>query len=223
MTSIMRPSNPPITEKKECLSTKYLRKVATFASNLLKTALPQNLVFHNHQHTWEVVQAAHEIGKNSGLEEDKLEILMIAAWFHDIGHTIQYKGHEEASKQIATEYLKKINYPNEKINQVLDCIEATRMPQNPTSLMGRVMCDADLYHFTLSSYPNKKELLRKEWELVFNKIYSDKAWNEMNLDFLKMHRYRSNYGETVLSQRKEQNIHRCEEYCRIHGAPSARE
>ena len=213
MSSVMESFNLLTQESKECLSTKYLRKVARFATKLLKTALPSHLLFHNYQHTWEVVQAAHEIGKNSGLEEDKLEILMIAAWFHDIGHTVQYKGHEEASKKIAKEYLQKINYPASKIQQVLDCIDATQMPQNPRDIMEKVMCDADLYHFTLPTYSDKKELLRKEWELVFNKIYSDKAWNEMNLDFLKMHRYCSSYGETVLSSRKAKNIHRCEEHC----------
>lgn len=206
----MELSNPLTNQAKECLSTKYLRKVARFASKLLKTNLPKNLVFHNHQHTWEVVQAAYEIGKNSGLKEDEIEILMIAAWFHDIGHTVQYMGHEDASKQIATEYLQKINYPAGKLQQVLDCIEATRMPQNPTNTMQKIMCDADLYHFTLPSYLAKKELLRKEWELVFDKIYSDKAWNEMNLDFLKMHHYCTDYGEAVLSKRKDKNIHRCE-------------
>ncbi|MGB1243250.1 MAG: HD domain-containing protein [Chitinophagales bacterium] len=208
----MKPSNPLKEVSKECLTTKYLQKVARFASKLLKTALPNSLVFHNHQHTWEVVHAAYEIGKNSGLEEDELEILMIAAWFHDIGHTIQYKGHEDASIKIATEYLEKIDYPAEKTRQVLECIEATRMPQNPTNLLQRVMCDADLYHFTLPNYTTKKELLRKEWELVFKKIYSDKAWNEMNLDFLKMHHYCSEYGEEVLSKRKDKNIDRCKEF-----------
>ena len=208
---IMEHSNPLTKASKECLSTKYLKKVARFASRLLKTALPDYLLFHNHQHTWEVVHAAYEIGKNSKLSEEQLEILMIAAWFHDIGHTVQYKGHEDASKEIAENYLQKINYPTDKIDQVLECIEATRMPQNPTNLMQKIMCDADLYHFTLPSYPDKKELLRKEWELVFQKIYSDKAWNEMNLDFLKMHHYCSQYGETVLSKRKDKNIHRCEE------------
>ncbi len=209
----MNISNAINQRNKECLTTKYLRNVSRFATQLLKTALPNNLLFHNYQHTWEVVQAVQEIGKNSGLEEEKLEVLMIAAWFHDIGHTIQYKGHEDASKNIAEEYLKKINYPPSKIEQVLHCIEATRMPQNPADQMGRIMCDADLYHFTLPNYLDKKELLRKEWELVFDKQYSDKAWNEMNLDFLKMHEYCSDYGETILSKRKAQNINRCEEHC----------
>ncbi len=94
---------------------------------------PNDICFHNVKHTQEVVQATIEIAEQCHFTQKQLEIVMLAAWFHDCGYTITFTNHEDSSKTITADFLNRHNYPKEDIEQVLACIEATRFPQNPTS------------------------------------------------------------------------------------------
>ena len=69
-----------------------------------------------------------------------------AAWFHDVGFSELYNGHEEVSINLVNEFLKKEDYSSEEIKEVSQCIEAPKMPQNPETELAKVLCDADLFH-----------------------------------------------------------------------------
>lgn len=187
-------------------SRPFLNKVAAFAGEILQFQLPENLFFHNFQHTKETVEAAFKIGKKEALSEEELEMLLIAAWFHDTGFRDEYFGHESASQKIAQQYLSEITYPEEKTQQVLDIIAATKMPQNPQSKLQKIMCDADLYHLSNWRGKSKRRLLRKEWENKLHKKFSDQSWCQVNLEFTREHCYFTNYGCKVLEKRKQHNI-----------------
>ena len=65
-------------------------------------------------------------------EEDRL-VLMLAAWFHDTGYSSgQAMGHENVSIEMATKFLNEHRVSQQVINKVIGCINATRLPQNPT-------------------------------------------------------------------------------------------
>lgn len=125
-----------------------------FVLNLLSDNLPEGMSFHNMRHTQEVVSATIEIADACHCTPMQLEVITLAAWFHDSGYIKAYVNHEDFSKAIAEDFLEKQNYPAEKTGQVLTCIEATRFPQNPTSLEADILADADLYHFTKPDYPS---------------------------------------------------------------------
>jgi uncharacterized protein len=48
--------------------------------------------------------------------------------------------------------------------------------------------------------------LRKEWQLILNKFYSDLEWYELNITFLKNHRYFSPFGKNTLEAQQKINI-----------------
>ena len=60
-----------------------LEKAEKKASDLLLT-LPDTMTYHNLNHTREVVKAAEKIGSYASLQEEEMEILLLAAWFHDV-------------------------------------------------------------------------------------------------------------------------------------------
>jgi len=179
-------------------------------AKLLIEQLPSELVFHNFHHTVNVVRGVRDISKNLGLSKEQKEILLLAAWFHDTGLTKCYQGHEAESQNLAKSFLQTANYPEEKLEQVLACIAATKMPQAPTNLLEQVICDADLYHLSLMEYCHLQALLRAEWEKVLEKSYTDKAWTLENLTFINKHQYWTTYGKMVLQKGKELNIEKCE-------------
>ena len=83
-----------------------LEEVENYVVSKFQEKLPKELCYHDILHTREVVEHAYQIGKGENLTEEELEIVAIAAWFHDIGYIEQYVGHEEESQVMADEFLK---------------------------------------------------------------------------------------------------------------------
>ena len=179
--------------------------VEKYASDII-LALPEALVYHNLNHTAEVVKAAEKIGAHSNLSEAEMEIVLIAAWFHDTGFRDSFTEHEESSKKIAKEYLLGIAYPQEKIKQVVACINTTKPSAIPDGKLEKVISDADFAHMAKGSYFDKMLLLRQEYKNLGKDDDSDEAWNEKNMQFLKEHRYHTEYGKAVLAAKQSENI-----------------
>ena len=157
-----------------------------------------------------MVRGVCNIWSHIGLSEAELEILTLAAWFHDSGHTITYQGHEEESIVLAKAWLTEKTYDTTKIDAVLSCIAATKLPQAPNSILEEVICDADLYHLGLPEYYHLQFLLREELKRVFDKQYTDREWMEENVTFLHQHQYFTTYGQTILADKKLLNVELCE-------------
>lgn len=179
-----------------------------YVFELLSSKLPVDFSFHNVEHTQDVVKAAIEIARQCNFVPEQLEIVTLAAWFHDSGYTSTYINHEDSSKRIAAEFLDGHDYPKECTDRVLSCIEATRFPQNPKTPEEKVLADADLYHFTKPDYPDYEQRLRDEFEIYLGKTYTDMEWAETNYALLKSHSYYTAYGKNILQQFKEVNIER---------------
>ena len=124
----------------------YLNKVRNYVLSLLTTRTRVENFYHDVTHTNEVVQSAIEIGIGEKLSEDELEMVQIAAWFHDVGYIEKTDGHEEVGIQYARKFLTGEQYPTNKIEIISGCILATRVPQKPINKLEKILCDADLFH-----------------------------------------------------------------------------
>ncbi|MFT6828008.1 MAG: putative metal-dependent HD superfamily phosphohydrolase [Roseivirga sp.] len=186
--------------------SEILKKVAKYTEEILMTEIPSKFVYHDHYHTERVVDASQSIGKASGLSEDELEIVAIAAWFHDTGYRSGCNNHEKDSAKIAEEFLAKQEYTSEKIVKVVGCIMATQMPQKPKKLIEEVLCDADLHHLACSDYSKMSEKMRQEIEHIKGHKINAEDWNRMNLNFFKEHEYFTAYGKEYLQPIKKTNL-----------------
>lgn len=183
-----------------------LMLIEKFASRLLRRALLPELRYHDYQHTLDVVAAAEEIGRASGLTEEEVQLVQMAAWLHDVGHVSSYTDHETESKSIALELLCLAGMEEWEIALILGCIEATRMPQTPQNHLEEVLCDADLAHLSKSSFIDRSELLRQEWADILGHDYTDDGWLQNSYEFLIKHRYFTPYGREILRPRKADNV-----------------
>ncbi len=188
------------------LNSTRLKKAASHVQSLMKAYLPANLVFHNLVHTQQVVNAAQEIGQASLLSNSDMELLLIAAWFHDVGYIAGYQDHVELSQEIAKNWLKQEGVSTIDGLKIINCIGATQMPQAPQTILEEIICDADLIHLSVTSYLNSLSRLRNEWESTLRKKFSERAWLTSNIDFLTNHFYLTPFGQRVLEERKEKNI-----------------
>ncbi|MFT3910463.1 MAG: HD domain-containing protein [Ferruginibacter sp.] len=183
-----------------------IEDVAGYVYSFLRKHLSADLHFHNLQHTYRVVEAAKEIGKNCNFSEEEMNILITAAWFHDCGYAITYLGHEQESKKIAGEFLEARSCEPDFVSLVLNCIEATRYPQKPLTKIEEAICDADLYHLTKPDYPTHEKALRLEFEICLGRQYSDDEWLKENCRMFASHSYFTSYGKNVLEKFKAVNF-----------------
>jgi len=183
------------------LAEKYCLKILT-------TTRCSQLPFHNIKHTMEVVANIQVIGENLKMSKAELEPIKIAGWFHDVGFCETYKGHEDVSIIMAREFLLKHCYDFDLTEMVVSCILATKMPQNPTNKYAEIISDADIFHIGTDAFFYRKLLLRREWELEFNKTSTDLEWHLLNLKFLQGHKFFTSYGKSILMQGQNKNEER---------------
>lgn len=183
-----------------------LRKAKKNCTDLLVASRCGELPFHNLEHTLVVYYNVKEIGHYENLGDTELEPILIAALFHDSGNVECFKDHEEISAAKAKTFLRKENYDFDSIQIVINCIMATKMPQKPTTIYERIICDADLFHLGRKNFYEVNEQLRAEWELVGKEHYTDLQWFTMNIGFLRNHDFHTNYGKKILEPVKQENI-----------------
>ena len=182
-------------------------KAEDYVVNLFKNKLSKLYNYHNLKHTKGVVNAIYKISKSYNLTENDAEILLLAAWFHDTGYIFGSLNHEERSKELATEFLKENKASNKFINAVTDIIDATKFLFEPKNDLQKIMKDADYYHFGKESFSDTSDQLRKEWENIENRFYTDLDWMKSNLNFLvNNHKYYTPYTLKKWQPQKEINI-----------------
>ncbi len=185
-----------------------LKQARKYIFQLFKKQLDTKFVYHNYVHTYETVEACKILGEGNKLSKEELEIVQLAAWFHDAGYIQQIAGHEEVSVGIATDFLRQHNYPEEKIQQVAGCIMATKMPQQPQNLLEEVLADADLHSLGSKEHFDKTDILRIEMETTRGIVRSEIDWLKDEINFLSNHRYHTPYAQLTLNKQKTKNIAR---------------
>ncbi len=154
----------------------------------------------------EVVESAKLIGEHSGLSKEEMEILLLAAWFHDTGMTNLYTGHEEKSIELFTNFSNENHLPKEIIEKAACLIRATKIPHNPDSLLEKIICDADLSHIGKKGFQGRAKLLRLEWENMLGNNYSDIEWLKSNIDFLSNNKFNTDYAREIFEKQRQLNI-----------------
>jgi len=181
-------------------------KASEYVTELLTKTLPSNCTYHNLVHTHQVVDAVTEIGKNSGLTEDQIEILILSAWFHDTGFVTGFEDHEGKSIQIAEEFLKENHYPSEKAALVLKTINATDIAIKPVVILEMIIRDADIVYIGMEKFYEKSFLLKHEREIAGEKKYTEDEWINSNLDFLARTEFYTSYAKANYEEGRQKNI-----------------
>jgi predicted metal-dependent HD superfamily phosphohydrolase len=188
------------------MNEEIVNKAHKYAQNIFNELAPPENVYHNLGHTTEVVSAVKEIAAAEEVCDDDLELLRIAAWFHDSGYVKACKGHEEVSVEYVKEFLQSINYPKDKIKKIESLICATKMPQSPKNHLEQILCDADLHHLGMKDFEEKGDLLRLEYEKKAIAECSDQEWLEISERFFKNHNFFTSYAKEKFGIQKNINF-----------------
>lgn len=178
-----------------------------FVTDLFLSKVSKTVKFHTLEHTQNVLAACETLAEHSQLNEDDRLALSLAALFHDTGYAGgQAKDHETVSVKYATDFLNSQSAGQDLITKVVGCINATRMPQNPTTEIERIICDADLYHLGTDLFKEKNRLLRDELKEFGGENWTKRDWWKANIDFLEKHKYFTAYAREKLQPIKEVHL-----------------
>lgn len=190
--------------------SELLKNTEVFATEILKNRLPDHLYYHTYQHTLDVVKSSKKIGTQNQLGEIEMEIILLAAWLHDVGYSEVAAGHEDKSIELAKNFFESQEISEEKAQAVYECIKATQIPQTPPHILAEVLCDADLAHLAADDFFERCEPLRQEWDANKEIPMTDKEWYQVNANFISKHQYFTRYGRDTLEIQKQKNLRKVE-------------
>ena len=171
----------------------------------LKGELPNHYYYHGRHHTIDVLGAVERIAEHEGVTDSELNLLKVAAAYHDCGFLFGHVEHEERGCEIARETLPKFGFNEESVKSVERMIMATKIPQSPLDRLSEILCDADLDYLGRDDFEPIATSLFKELEKL--DIVSDiKTWNRIQLGFLSKHTYRTAYGQQLREPAKQKHL-----------------
>ena len=182
------------------------KKAEEYVTALFEKMHNPNLVYHDLEHTKNVVQRTDEIAAQYNLNEKELTILIVAAWFHDTGHLFtDASKHEEKSADIMKAFMTENDNDPELIEEIDGCILSTKLPRHPQNLLQEIICDADTYHFGTKEFKESNKKVFEEHLLRVGPI-SKKEWNKKTIELLERHKYFTSYCRSLLEEKKQSNM-----------------
>ncbi len=141
-----------------------------------------SLRYHNLQHTRSVINDAITLAKDDSCCARDLELILVAAAFHDAGYLVSPTEHEQAGARFAEEAMRAENcFTSEEIALVVQSIKDTKLVvvggetvQVANTRLSPYLLDADMAHFGRVDFREKSELLRLE----FGTVLALKWWDE---------------------------------------------
>lgn len=171
----------------------------------LAGGLPEYLTYHSVDHTEDVLAAAIRIADAEGVKGADLLELKTAAVFHDTGFVLGTTDHEEASCELAREWMPKYGYHPPAISRVCEMILATNIPQNPRSHLGEVLCDADLDYLGRDDFWPISDRLFREFKYL-GVVSDEEAWNRLQVKFFESHSYFTDTARAWRNEKKAEHL-----------------
>jgi len=172
----------------------------------LKYFTDERFSYHSRQHTEDVYEAVTAIGEHQKLDPKSLELLQIAALFHDTGYIKNPTYHEQIGADIAEAFLTEKNYPSSGIETVKKLILSTKMGLAPASELEGIIKDADMSHLGGDNYKSCSQALRDEMSNIQGMDYSDIEWKKKNLTFLENQKWHSKGAKKLYNKKKKANL-----------------
>ncbi len=174
----------------------------------LKQGLPSDLLYHAYEHTEDVLTEAILFGMTDQLAERELELLAVAAVYHDLGFIKSPIRNEPIGADEAAAAMQAAGtYSEAEISTVRQMILDTMLVDTPSGLrqiphtdLSRYLLDADLSNLGRDDFFDKGELQRRELG------YDQEIFRQSSFSLLHAHRWLTNAARSLRQQKKEENI-----------------
>ncbi len=188
------------------LSTVDLEHMRKDIINHLKALLPEDVVYHDINHTLNVEKAAIRFAKLEGVDEESIILLQTAALYHDAGFILRPKDNEQFAIKMAKDKLPRFGYSEDQIQIIQEIILSTASGKRPKNLLEKIMCDADHDYLGRADYYHIALKLRNELA-NFGHPFTDREWIEFQLNYMVgTHRFYTETAKNIRLQGKKARI-----------------
>jgi len=188
------------------MSTGLFEAIETAVFKKLE-ALSPDLTYHSSGHTRDVVRQSERIAHDEAVSDPRqLFVLKLAALYHDTGFLETYANHEETSCAIFLRECASFGLNAVETSLVTELIMATKLPQDPKTLLQKIICDADLDYLGRSDFDLIAEKLKQEF-FVYGLVETEEEWESLQLKFLTTHTYHTASSRRKREPIKQQNLH----------------
>jgi len=166
--------------------------------------------YHNINHTLDVYARSEYLCDKEFVHlEDKTDVLLWAL-FHDTWFVEQYALNEEIWARIAEDYLRKIEWREDRIEKIKWIILATIVGSNPNNKLEQIIQDADFDNLWRKDCLIKTMSLKKEIKII-NKInIPTKDWLLSTYSLFRTHQFNTPTSIVERWPTKEENIKKLE-------------
>ncbi len=187
------------------MTEKDLQNAEVCVRGKLKNLDP-SLTYHCLNHTFDVLHQCLRIAAAEGItSEHDLKNLRMAALYHDTGFLETYKNHERKGCEIFLQDTKGMHLSEEDNEIIQGLIMSTKLPQEPRTLLQRIICDADLDYLGRDDFFPIADNLRKEF-LHYNVVANDEEWHQLQLNFLTNHSYHTASSAKLRDPEKQKHL-----------------
>ena len=166
-----------------------------------------NLFYHNRPLTNEVLATTKRIADHYQLNDHAFFIVCAAASYLYTGfHQVHEKKYQSKSGELAETFLQLKGVDNETITEIKKCLLATGLPQQPETLLEKILCDANTYYLGTNAFRDKIKILKKEEEALANAKIDGTTWRNTMMNMLETHRYHTDFCQVLLDQPKAGNL-----------------
>ena len=176
-----------------------------FVLNKLKKELKSDLFYHCYNHTIDVYESCMKLAKLENIKDEEMIYLETASLCHDTGFLTCYKDHEEGSVAFVKSTLPSFDYTNEEIEIISKMIKSTKLPQKPTTLLEKILCDADLDYLGRDDFFMIANKLLCEWNSNGMPV-TLKKWYHIQVDFLSNNDYFTQSAKMLRKKKKGENL-----------------
>jgi HD superfamily phosphodiesterase len=151
------------------------------------------------------------LGRGEEVSQEDMLLLRSAALLHDMGYIDTFDEHETRSVEYAREILPLYRFKEKQIDTICDLIMATKLPSAPSSLLEKIICDANLDHLGRADFLIQSDRLFQEF-LLHNKIKNKKDWNLIQIKLLENHEFYTETARKLQEISMEQQIENIKEF-----------
>lgn len=175
-----------------------------------KNNLPNYLTYHNAAHTRYVLDKATLIAQAEKIEGEQLYLVKVAALYHDSGFLNRMVDHENEGCEIVKAELPPHGFSAVQIHEICQMITATKIPQRPQNLLGKIVADADLEYLGTDLFDLGSQRLFDELR-HFNTDLTHLEWLKIQIGFLESHQYHTDYCKKFRQPKKMEHLARLRE------------
>lgn len=180
-------------------------KLRRIILDTLNSKLSKDLHYHGVHHTLDALKTCKVYLKHNDISAHDAKLLRLGVLLHDIGFTETTDEHEQKSSEIAMRLLSAHDFSAEDIAVINGLILTTKIPQQPKTLLEKIICDVDLDYLGRPDFYEISNQLFRELKAL-SIIHDINHWNKVQIKFLEAHSYHTDFAIKNRQPQKELRI-----------------